>query len=117
MATTSPSKATFIKSVMAEMNTRRFNKMSAASRLANVMQCIQTIVRYEVVTAHVGMIAYAVAWSVQSARLNMEPEKALMAMDTRQLVGLVYDLSKACQVQIDVTNHLNEMYAPKLVEA
>lgn len=107
---TATTKAAFVSQVMRELNARRLNKMSGSVRLASVLARIQRVREYDVVTAHQAMIAYAIEWSVNSLRLNMEPEQALLSMDTRQLVGLVYDLSKACKTQIDVTYRLNAMY-------
>lgn len=118
MATTSTTKAAFVKAVMPEMgNVRRLNKMSGNTRLEYVLNRIQRVREYDVVTHHQAMVAYAVVWSVQSLRLNHEPEQALRAMNTRQLVGLVYDLSKSCDTQIEVTYRLNEMYRPAPVVA
>lgn len=114
--TLSTTKAAFIKSVLAEMNARRLNKMSGYDRLAHVLVRIQRVVEYEVVTRHQAMVAYAVEWSVSSLRLNQAPEQALLAMDTRQLISLVYDLAKTCPTQISVTYRLNEMYKPAPVD-
>jgi len=113
MATTSTAttKATFVKTVLVEMGSvRRLNKMSEKERLAYVLSRIQRVVEYEVVTRHQATVAYAVEWSLQSLRLNQEPEQALLKMDTRKLVGLIYDLSKACDTQISVTYRLNAMF-------
>jgi len=113
MATTSPAttKAAFVSQVMRELNARRLNKMSGSERLAYVLARIQVVREYDVVSHHQAMIAYAVVWSVQSSRLNHGPEQSMRAMDTRSLVGLVYDLSKICSTMIDVTYRLNAMYA------
>lgn len=119
MATTSPAttKAAFISQVMRELNARRLNKMSGSARLSEVLRRIQIVREYDVVSHHQAMVAYAVEWSVQSLRLNQEPEQALRAMDTRQIVSLIYDLSKACSTQIEVTYRLNDMYKPAPVVA
>lgn len=113
MAATSPAttKAAFVKSVLVEMGSvRRLNKMSGSARIDYVLARIQRVVEYEVVSHHQSMIAYAIAWSIQSSRLNHEPEQAMRAMDTRALVGLVYDLSKTCPTIGDVPHCLNDMY-------
>jgi hypothetical protein len=118
MALSSPTKAAFVKSLLIEMGSvRRLNKMSGSARLAYVLARIQRVVEYEVVTHHQAMIAYAVAWSIQSSRLNQEPEQAMRAMDTRALVGLVYDLGKSCSTMIEVTERLNTQFTPKPVVA
>lgn len=116
MATTSTAttKAAFVKSLLVEMGSvRRLNKMSGSARIDYVLARIQHVVEYEVVTHHQSMVAYAIAWAIQSSRLNQEPEQAMRAMDTRALVGLVYDLSKSCSTMIEVVERLNEQFTPK----
>lgn len=117
--TTSPAttKAAFVSQVMRELNTRKLNKLSGSARLSEVLRRIQVIREYGVVTPHQAMVANAVAWSVQSLRLSQEAEQALLAMDTRQIVSLVYDLSKTCSTQIDVTRCLNEVYKQQCIAA
>lgn len=114
-ATAQLSKTVFVSRMMAFLrpSTRRYNKQSGSARLSNVLADIQRYARYneeDGIAYTYGNTAYAVEWSVQSLRLNQEAEQALRAMDVRQLVNLVYDLHKACGVQIEVTYRLNEQF-------
>lgn len=110
MALFSTTKAAFVRETLSYINVRGLNRLNGRQRLSEVLSRVQ---RLEVVSAHQKMVAYAIVWSLESLRLNMEPEQALLSMNTRQLVGLVYDLSKACKTQIEVTYRLNAMYAQK----
>lgn len=110
-------KAAFVSQVMRELKARRLNKMSGPDRLSAVLRRIQAVRAYEVVSHHQAMTAYAVEWSVNTSRLNLEPELAMNAMNTRQIVGLIYDLSKTCPTIGDVPYRLNAMYRPVPVVA
>lgn len=112
MTLTSTTKAMFVKDVLSYINVRALNRMADAKRLTEVLSRVQRL--SDAVTPHQAMVAYAVEWSVQSLRLSQEAEQALLAMNVRQLVGLVYDLQKICTLQIEVTYKLNAMYATNL---
>ena len=95
---------------------RRYNKMSGRDRLCRVLEDVQRYARWneeDGIGSTYGLTAYAVAWSVETLRLNQEVETTLHALNVRGIVVLLATLHEKCATQIEVTHYLNATLSRK----
>ncbi len=95
---------------------RKYNKMAGKDRVKNVLLDIERYARYndeDGISVTYGWTAYAVRWSIDTLRLNLEPEQSLESMNVRSLVELIHELHVKCPTQIDVTHYLNNKFVAK----
>jgi hypothetical protein len=96
--------------------TRRYNKMAGRERVKSVLLDIERYARYneeDGISVMYSFTAYAVRWSLDTLRLNLEPEHALEAMNVRELVTFIHELHVNCPTQGDVTKYLNNKFVAK----
>lgn len=93
-------RSTFVSRAAAFIGAR-YNKVAATSsdRLNGVLADVQRYARYneeDGIPSSYGLVAYGLAWTIETGRVNGQTHIALKAMPVRRLLALVYALSANC---------------------